>query len=95
MNWFVGVIENAVQETEPVGIKPHIEQRQKYTLDQLLAPDFRLPNPKEKRRQVGGELAAMFGHRRKKKRKTTGGFDLPSTIAVQYEAMLSRKLKKL
>lgn len=39
------VVENALQEQTKIELGKHVEYRQKYTLAQLLDPDFRLPRP--------------------------------------------------
>lgn len=59
---FVGVIvENASQETVQVGTKKEPRMASKYSMEQLLDPEFRLPAPKtqkEKEREaVVGLLA--------------------------------------
>jgi hypothetical protein len=76
--YFIGVIENALGETEKIGIAPNVEHVAKYTLEQLLADDFRLPRPptaNEKRKQTGQQVKAIFGAgkpRRKGKGKGKG-----------------------
>lgn len=43
---FVGVvIENALHETREVGVGQHKRQEPKYTIAQLLDPEFHLPRP--------------------------------------------------
>lgn len=50
------MLENAAQEMEKVGPSDHPEWRQKYTMRQLLDPDFRLPLPD------AGEPVDLFEH---------------------------------
>lgn len=62
--YFCTVIESALTETKKIGIAPDIEYEAKYTIDQLLDNDFRLPRPptaKEKRAQgaPGSGLKAL------------------------------------
>lgn len=87
---FIAVVENALAETEPIGVKPHVEQRPKYTLDQLLADDFRLERPlapKERSKRVGAAVKAMFGSAPSRKRK---GKELPP-VSPLMQKWLDRK----
>lgn len=68
--WFCTTVENALNETEKVGVGDKATERAKYTLDQLLDDNFRLPRPvtaKVKRGKVGEQVKALFGTPRKRK----------------------------
>lgn len=55
-----------------MGVGDKSEHKAKYTLDQLLDNDFRLPRPaggKAKRGKVGEQVKALFGAPRKRKGK--------------------------
>lgn len=58
-------IENAANEMHEVGDGQHKRLVHKYTMDQLLAPDFRLPSPTAESRQRDGiaALRALAGRR--------------------------------
>lgn len=59
---FLGItVENALQERDEVGVKPNVEYRARYTLQQLLDPAFRLPRPQpEKPMRASGKAGAPF-----------------------------------
>lgn len=57
---FMGLtIENALQEREGIGVGNQKEWRQKYTLPQLLDPDFRLDAPKSTFSDKPGGIGAL------------------------------------
>lgn len=57
---YVGrTLESAAQEQERVGTGSTAQWRFKYTMDQLLDPNFRLPSPKAQQKGGGGLLALM------------------------------------
>lgn len=59
-----GAIENAVQEMQEIGEGQHRRLVPKYSLEQLLDPDFRLPPPpsaKDKERDGLAALHALAG----------------------------------
>lgn len=62
---FAGLtIENALREREKVGDQKNHEWRAKYTLEQLLDPEFRLPSPqtlRDERRNAGQMLRMLAG----------------------------------
>lgn len=65
---FVGVIESALHEMQSFAGKTTGEP--KYSLDQLLEEEYRLPRPlthKEKEAGVGGALMAMAGQAQARK----------------------------
>lgn len=62
--WFCSTVENALAETEQIGVGDKVEHKAKYTLEQLLSDDFRLPRPlshQEQRSQTGQQVKALFG----------------------------------
>lgn len=70
--WFCMTLENALLETVETGVKPNVERKPKYTLDQLLDNDFRLPRPATataKRGKVGEQVKALFGGTQPRPRK--------------------------
>ena len=56
---FGTIIENALQERQNVGTQKEPQYEQKYTLNQLLADDFRLPAPERASKPQG--LAGLMG----------------------------------
>lgn len=95
----MGVIENAVNETKPVGARPNVEQRSKYTLDQLLADDFRLERPltrKAKGKDIGLQVKAIFGmavaRKGRPKRKGKKGKEQPAIPPLVQKWLARRKL---
>jgi hypothetical protein len=81
---YVGLtVENALAEREKVGD----EYRQKYTLEQLLSKEFRLPapvSPSVAKRQIGQQLRQMFAGSAPNRRKEPR--PLPPTLAAQLQA---------
>lgn len=58
----VGItLENAANELHEVGMGKHKKMAPKYTLAQLLEPDFRLPAPKSKAQTSIDDLAGIRG----------------------------------
>lgn len=53
-------IENASQETTKIGNDEHSELRLKYTMTQLLDPDFRLPT-KQHERPIEADIKGVSG----------------------------------
>lgn len=45
VNFFGITLENALAERDKVGTGANVEYRERYSLSQLLEPDFRLPRP--------------------------------------------------
>lgn len=84
IQFFVAVIESALQEREKVGD----ESRPVYSISQLLADDFRLLTEKQKRKQVGATLKSMFGARSKPQQQDKGKPKsmIPESLAKQLRA---------
>lgn len=53
---FGAIVENALLERVNVGDSERSDYRAKYTLNQLLDPDFRLPDP-----GAGDDIESLFG----------------------------------
>jgi hypothetical protein len=100
IHFFVSVIKNAIEEREQVGDSKNVEWKAKYTFDQLLDDEFRLPRPltyKQRRHAVGEQVKAMFGMAapKRSKRKSKDGAPrpmLPPSLVAQW---LARKSKTL
>jgi hypothetical protein len=75
VTFFGTVIENAANERENIGSKTKPEWQQRYTMNQLLDPDFRLPAPKKRRDKELDAVAAFAGLPgvRRVKAKSNGG----------------------
>lgn len=75
---FVGVIEHALQEMQSFAGKTTGEP--KYSLDQLLEEEYRLPRPlshKEQQLGIGGMLKAMAGQDQARKPEVQGAGQKP------------------
>jgi len=59
VTFFGSAIEAAAQETEWSGAGKDKHLEPKYRMGQLLAPDFRLPNPEPKSQHGGDGVAAL------------------------------------
>lgn len=58
--WFGITIENALQERANTGTKEKPKMEERYTIDQLLDPAFRLPRPQPKPAQQPNGLALLM-----------------------------------
>lgn len=98
VHFFMTVIKNALEERVEADTKKEPRWEAKYSLDQLLDDDFRLPRPltqAEKRRAIGAQVKAMFGMSGTRKSKAKPGATpkpfLPPSLAEQWLAR-GRKL---
>lgn len=57
VNFFGVTVENALQERDEIGMGTDVKYRERYTLAQLLEPNFRLPRPAAGKPGRGGSPA--------------------------------------